>query len=121
MDMIGSTDEARPQFVMTPTVSRAIARTVDIAEAVLTESGGLQKEEFFEGKPCVTVRNGTEWVDQQIIEANVLFCPSRELESEDLFQSIQEIKSEIQKISTAPYGDGVAAEKVLVALAQSRS
>ncbi|WP_342639115.1 non-hydrolyzing UDP-N-acetylglucosamine 2-epimerase [Vibrio metschnikovii] len=39
---------------------------------VLTDSGGVQKEAFFFGKACVTMRDQTEWVELMEVGANEL-------------------------------------------------
>lgn len=65
-------------------------------DGVLTDSGGLQKEAYFHGKPCVTLRDATEWVET--VEAGW----NRLWRDEDYGPR--------KKI--AEYGDGNASEKI---------
>lgn len=74
------------------------------ARGVITDSGGLQKEAFLLGVPCTTLRAETEWVETLEGRWNLLDPEARNLE-ELLTRSPEEI-------TTNPYGDGRAAERI---------
>jgi len=75
------------------------------ARRVLTDSGGLQKEAFWLGVPCFTIRNETEWVETVESGWNVLV-------GENLGQLPDVVKNFIPPSSRPSlYGDGAAAGK----------
>jgi UDP-GlcNAc3NAcA epimerase len=51
---------------------------LDNCNRVITDSGGLQKEAFFFKKPCITLRDETEWVELVENNFNVLVGADRE-------------------------------------------
>jgi UDP-GlcNAc3NAcA epimerase len=80
------------------------------AAALLTDSGGMQKEAYFFGVPCVTLREETEWTETVELGWNRLV-------GADTARILDAIGS-LEKPEAHPdvYGDGHAAEAILAAL-----
>ena len=84
---------------------------VKYARKVITDSGGLQKEAYLLGTPCVTVREQTEWTETLKGGRNILARPDREDILEKVFH-VQEEDGEKENY----YGDGHASEKICTLL-----
>ena len=82
------------------------------AKAVVTDSGGVQREAFFARIPCVTVFPFAVWPETMVNDCNTLAAPNA--------------KEILQKLSLSPrfpdgdspFGDGHACEKIVQALGQ---
>jgi UDP-GlcNAc3NAcA epimerase len=82
----------------------------EAAAAIVTDSGGVQKEAYFAARPCITLRDRTEWTETVAAGWNVIVGtdPARIAAAMRDFQPARE-RPEL-------FGDGHAAEKVVEAL-----
>ncbi|HEY4280216.1 MAG TPA: UDP-N-acetylglucosamine 2-epimerase (non-hydrolyzing) [Conexibacter sp.] len=80
------------------------------AHAVLTDSGGVQKEAYLAGVPCVTMRPSTEWVETVESGWNVLVDLDADAARAALDRPLPAERPQL-------YGDGRAGERVAAAVA----
>jgi UDP-GlcNAc3NAcA epimerase len=88
-----------------------LAALASQARVIATDSGGLQKEAYWYGVPCVTMRPSTEWVDTVEVGANRLV--------DDDPDAIAHAVAEARMPDARPplYGDGRASERIAAILA----
>lgn len=76
---------AQRHVILSPPLSYLdILRLTESASAVLTDSGGLQKEAWHLRTPCITLREETEWVETVESGANVLVGADADLIREEV-------------------------------------
>ena len=76
------------------------------AAKVVTDSGGVQKEAYFFGIPCITLRDETEWIETVEDGWNALVGT----ETEDILHAIEHFNPMGTKSKS--FGDGHAAEHI---------
>ena len=77
------------------------------ARIILTDSGGMQKESYFHGVPCITLRDETEWVETVKEGANILVGSGKD----KILEAVQNINFNIT--ATGLYGNGDASLRIL--------
>lgn len=78
------------------------------ARLIATDSGGVQKEAFFHGVPCLTLRDETEWTELVGAGWNRL-CPPSDAHR---LPEVAAAHLHAPRHPIAPYGDGTAADQI---------
>lgn len=84
-------------------------------QLVLTDSGGVQKEAFFFGKACVTMRDQTEWVELIEVGANELVGADQAKIIDAVTRNLGRKVLDTQQL----YGGGQAAHRIVETLVKA--
>ena len=101
---------SNPQIVLTEPVSFLdMIQLEKNAALVLTDSGGVQKEAFFFGKPCVILREETEWVE--IVDQGAAILAGADTQA--IVRAYEQLIGKPVPAPSGLYGNGHAADKMV--------
>ncbi len=90
------------------------------ASVILTDSGGVQKEAYWLGVPCITLRNETEWIE--LVEAGVNQIVGTDISR--ILNAIKQAESVTHRKleqTSGLYGNGHSTEQILQIIAEYES
>ncbi|QUC64459.1 UDP-N-acetylglucosamine 2-epimerase (non-hydrolyzing) [Nitrosopumilus sp. K4] len=87
-------------------------KLVNNADLVITDSGGLQKEAYWMGTPCITIRENTEWKETIEERANIIMPLSKPFQ----YKKAEKMMSLKFKTKPSLFGGGKAVDKIIKVL-----
>jgi UDP-GlcNAc3NAcA epimerase len=112
VDEYGLAKHLSPLVLTAPLPFLDMVALEQAAALVLTDSGGVQKEAFFYGVPCLTMRDETEWVETVETGWNRLVGADRKA----ILAAAREVHRPPERLM--PYGDGNASRQIVAKLLQ---
>ena len=109
LDLLARLESCGPVIIAPPLGYLETSALLCNARALLTDSGGLQKEAYLAAVPCLTLRASTEWIETVEQGWNVLV-------DLDAAAALRALEREVPGERPPLYGDGRAGERVLDAL-----
>ena len=109
--------ESKELLLLKPVSYLHSLRLAQDAAVVVTDSGGLQKESFLLGTPCVTLRPATEWTETVESGWNVV----TDLDSKRVYEGVRGfLKSKPEQVDAISlYGNGRASERIVGSVLKS--
>ncbi len=78
-------------------------------QAIITDSGGIQKEAYFFQKPCITLRDEMEWVE--LVNAGVNYVVGAD--KDDIVDAFETFQCGILDFAENFFEDGSAGSKIV--------
>jgi UDP-N-acetylglucosamine 2-epimerase len=94
--------------IISPLKYTDLMKKINDSNLVITDSGGLQKEAYWMEKPCITIRESTEWNETISEKANYLMSIDRLFS----FKKIEKIASLKIKTKKSLFGSGEASSRI---------